>query len=288
MPGSHPPAAISERLDARVASSLARKSPMLRSLLLFGLVLLPHPSTPASAQSLEPRLRDFDARLSRLRAEHRIPGLAAAIVKDRELAWSSGYGWAHDEVPVTPDTPFWIASLTKPLLGLLFLQLEADGRVDLQDRINDVPGRDGLCEWLSGSPLPFGRDLRCDAPITIDQILHHTVNGEPGTRFLYNPVMYSRLSRYIEHRYGSSVEEAEGRHNRMARLVEERILAPAGMRRTMSSMWQREKMDVFFDMAQGPGRDAPLALGMGRGGRLFGALPEGARTEPLAHPPGER
>jgi CubicO group peptidase (beta-lactamase class C family) len=29
--------------------------------------------------------------------------------------------------------------VTKPILGLLFLQLEADGVVDLHDRINDVP-----------------------------------------------------------------------------------------------------------------------------------------------------
>ena len=156
-------------------------------------------------------------------------------------------------MPVTPDTPFWIASVTKPILGLLFLQLDAEDEVDLEDRINDVPGWDRLCAWLSGSELPFGRDLRCDAPITIDQILHHTVNGRPGTRFLYNPVMYSRLSRYLEHRHGNPVDMAEGRHNRMAELVEERILAPAGMRRTMASMWQRSKMDVFFDMAQGFG-----------------------------------
>lgn len=224
---------------------------MVRELLVLGLLLW-HPSEGA-AQSPEPDLDGFDRTLERLRAEHRLPGLAAAVVKDQRLAWSKGYGLAHDEVPVTPDTPFWIASVTKPFLGLLFLELEADGQVDLQDRINDVPGWEGLCDWLSSSTLPFGRDLRCDAPITIDQILHHTVNGEPGTRFLYNPVMYSRLSRYIEHKYGNSVEEAEGRHNTMARLVEERILVPAGMRRTMSSMWQREKMDVFFDMAQGFG-----------------------------------
>ena len=142
-------------------------------------LLLALPSV-ASAQSFVQNVRDFDARLVHLRADHRLPGLAVAIVKDRELAWSQGYGWAHDEVPVTPDTPFWIASLTKPILGLLLLQLEADGLVGLQDRINDVPGWDTLCEWLSGSGLPFGRDLRCRAPITIDHILHHTVNGQPA------------------------------------------------------------------------------------------------------------
>lgn len=247
------------------------EAPMLHRLLLFGLVALVPPSS-TSAQSWEQELSGFDTELAELRSEHPLPGLAAAVVKDQELAWSKAYGQAHDEVPATPDTPFWIASVTKPILGLLFLQLEADGVVDLRDRINDVPGWDAFCTWLGESDLPFGRDLRCDAPITIDQILHHTVNGEPGTRFLYNPFMYSRLSRYIAHRYGNDVEAIDRGHNQMAQLVDEHILELAGMRRTMSSQWDRSKMDVYFDMAQG-----------------FGVTPEGdlvRRPRPQRHLPG--
>jgi CubicO group peptidase (beta-lactamase class C family) len=135
-----------------------------------------------------------------------------------------------------------------------------------------VPGWDRLCGWLSGSALPFGEDLRCHAPITIDQILHHTVNGEPGTRFLYNPIMYSRLSRYIAHLYGNDVEAIDRWHNQMAQLVDEYILDPAGMRRTMASQWDRSRMDVFFDMAEG-----------------YGVTPEGGlvrRRRPGRHLPG--
>jgi CubicO group peptidase (beta-lactamase class C family) len=195
----------------------------------------------------------FDTRLQELMKEHRLPGLAAGIVKDGRLAWAKGYGFADQdrEIAVTPDTPFWIASVTKTFIGLLFLQLEADSKVNLNDRINDVPEWDDFCSWLSTSGIVFGKDLRCNAPITIDRILHHTSNGEPGTKFVYNPILYSRLSRYIEHKFGHSVREVEGRQNTMAKLVEDRILAPAGMRRTLSSQWQREKCDVFFDMAQG-------------------------------------
>ena len=45
-----------------------------------------------SAQSFEADVRAFDARLDRLRTEHRLPGLSAAIVKDQRQAWSKGYG----------------------------------------------------------------------------------------------------------------------------------------------------------------------------------------------------
>jgi CubicO group peptidase (beta-lactamase class C family) len=210
-------------------------------------------SLSAQAAAFDKNLPAFEARLQELMKEHRLPGLAAGIVKDHRLAWAKGYGFADQdrEIAVTPDTPFWIASVTKTFIGLLFLQLEADGKVNLNDRINDVPEWDDFCSWLSTSGIVFGKDLRCKAPIAIDRILHHTSNGEPGTRFLYNPMLYSRLSRYIEHKFGHSVREVEGRQNTMAKLVEERILTPAGMRRTMSSQWQREKCDVYFDMAQG-------------------------------------
>jgi CubicO group peptidase (beta-lactamase class C family) len=225
---------------------------MARTATLLSLALLLAP--PAHA---EDAFTAFDAKLEALRREHKLPGLAVAVVRDGKLAWSKGYGFADQEkeVAVTPDTPFWIASVTKTFLGLLFLQLEADGKISLDDKINDVPKFDSLCEWLAGSTIPFGKDLRCNAPITIRNILNHTVNGTPGTRFLYNPIMYSRLSRYIEHKNGRSVDLVEGRQNTMAQLVETRILAPAGMSRTMSSQWQREKALVYFDMAQGFGVD---------------------------------
>lgn len=209
--------------------------------------------TAARAQSFESNVRAFDARLQQLRREHHIAGLAAAIVKDQNLAWSNAYGQAFDEVPVTTDTPFWIASVTKPFMGVLFLQLDANGSIDLDAPVNVEPSYNEFCAWLASSGLPFGRDLRCDVPITLDQVLRHTVNGEPGTRFLYNPLMYSRLSRYIAHAYGHSVEAIDRYHNQMAQLLDSLVLEPAGMQRTMASQWDRSKMDVYFDMAQGYG-----------------------------------
>ncbi|PQJ35428.1 hypothetical protein BSZ35_13165 [Salinibacter sp. 10B] len=216
--------------------------------------------SPPNSATPDSTFQAFATDLDSLRQGNRIPGLAAAVVKDRKIAWMSGYGSAHfdtddgaPDVSVTPDTPFWIASLTKTFVGLLFLQLDADGIVDLENRISDMPKWRDFCTWLAQSGIVFGRDLRCDVPITLRNVLHHRVNGTPGTRFLYNPIMDSRLSRYVEHVYGHPISAAEGRHNTMAQLVQKRILEPAGMTRTMASLWQREKADVFFDMAQGYG-----------------------------------
>lgn len=233
--------------------------------LFIAILLVPlfFSSTAFSQPQSETRVTDFQVsafstELDSLRKANHIPGLAVTIVKDQEVAWSAGFGSSHFDTgdgavfkPVTPDTPFWIASVTKTFLGLLFLQLEEQGEIDLNDSINDMPGWDSFCSWLAGSEIVFGRDLRCEASIMLRNVLNHTVNGQPGTEFMYNPLMYSRLSRYIEYVYGNPISAAEGRHNKLARLIQDHILGPAGMDRTMASLWQREKALVYFDMAQG-------------------------------------
>jgi CubicO group peptidase (beta-lactamase class C family) len=98
--------------------------------------------------------------------EKNVPGAALAIVKDKEIIYSKGYGVADLETncSVTPNTLFRIASTTKIFTALSLLSLNAEGRVDL-----DVPvGRyiPGLTPALSN--------------VTGRQLLSHTgglVNG---------------------------------------------------------------------------------------------------------------
>ena len=228
-------------------------------LLLFGLLFsISIFSQNLDSDKLKETYIDFSAELDSLRKVHHIPGLAAAIIKDHQLDWSQGFGMSHfdtgdgDEFQkVSSNTPFWIASVTKTFLGLLFLHLEEEGIVDLNNKINDMPGWPNFCNWLSNSKIIFGKNLQCDSPITIQNVLNHTVNGKPGSQFLYNPIMYSRLSRYVEYVYGNPIAFAEKGHNKLAQLVQEKILGPAEMTRTMSSQWQRDKPLVYFDMAQG-------------------------------------
>ncbi|WP_340103634.1 serine hydrolase [Rhodohalobacter sp. 8-1] len=241
-------------------STVSKAAALLFITCLIGLAS-EEPVLSQSGTQAEESFSEFDAfsaELDSLRKSNHIPGLSVAIVKDQELAWSHGFGNSHFDTgdgasfkAVTPDTPFWIASVTKTFIGLLFLQLEEQGIVDLSAPINDLPGWSDFCVWLAQSTIIFGQDLQCDMPITLRNVLNHSVNGEPGTEFMYNPIMYSRLSRYIEYLNGNPISMAEGRHNTVARLIQENILGPAGMDRTMSSMWQRDKALVFFDLAQG-------------------------------------
>ena len=221
---------------------------------IFSMIVLFSLSYTVNAEVIDD-LSLFKSDIQKLVKSERLPGLAVAVVKDQQVLWADGFGYADvdREVPVTPDTPFWIASVTKTFVGLTFLWLEEEGRVDMSDLASDTPKFDGLCKWLAGTSLPFGDDLRCDAPITIQNIINHQVQGEPGTKFSYNPIMYSRLSRYLEHKFGDGVDAVEGRHNYLAQTIDREILNKAGLERTMSSQWDKSKALVYFDMAQGFG-----------------------------------
>lgn len=215
------------------------------------------PNQPVNSISNE-QLADFSKALDALRQQKHIPGLAVAIVADQQLRWSDGFGSSHFDTgdgnsyrKATADTPFWIASVTKPLLALLFLKLAEQDIVNLDKPINDMPGWQNFCGWLAQSTIIFGQDLRCNEKISIRNVLNHNVNGQPGTAFLYNPIMYSRLSRYLEYLHGNPVNAAEQGHNVMAQLMQKYILGPAAMERTTAGQWQSEKAGVFFDMAQG-------------------------------------
>jgi len=195
----------------------------------------------------------FDLAFEKLVHKHQLPGVSMAIVANGELEHSLNYGFADSnrEVAISSNTPFWIASVTKPFVALAFLHLEAEKKLDLDELAADTPNFVNLCKWLASTSIPFGQNLNCAAPITIRHILHHQVNGQPGKSFLYNPIMYSRLSRYLEHKFGAGVDGVESRHNFLGQTIDRVILQPAGMARSMSSMWDRRKLDVYFDLADG-------------------------------------
>ena len=230
------------------------QNPLVRRLGLVALSLLALRVVQAQGLERPPSLDSFRPTLDSVWRANPTPGLAVAVVREGEPVWAEGLGVADtdERVPVTPDTPFWTASVTKTFVGLAFLDLEEDGLVDLDDPMAGVPGFDGFCGWLARSPLVFKRDLDCAAPVTVRTVLTHTSNGDVGHAFLYNPVMYSRLSRYLEWTANDSTE-IEGGMNELARQIEARILRPAGMTRTVASQWDRAKMGVVYDMARGYG-----------------------------------
>jgi CubicO group peptidase (beta-lactamase class C family) len=173
------------------------------------------------AETLSPER--FDDILEKLRTSARIPGLSAAVVRDGRVIFKRGFGFANLEkrVRATPETPYNIASVSKPISAVVALRLVEAGKLDLDRLLKANEDFDGFCNEFRSQESIFARDLRC-GELTMRHVLSHTVSGAPGERFSYNPVVYSMGSRPIAAAGGKP----------FSTLVEEFVFRPAGMKRS--------------------------------------------------------
>jgi D-alanyl-D-alanine carboxypeptidase len=108
--------------------------------------------------------RRLQAALDRSAAAIGTPGAAAAVILGDGRTWSGGTGLADvaRETPMTGSTVFSIASMGKPLVAVVTLELIREGRLGLDDSVAaHLPDLE-----LLGSPI--------DSRITIHQLLDHT------------------------------------------------------------------------------------------------------------------
>jgi CubicO group peptidase (beta-lactamase class C family) len=121
-------------------------------------------SMPVTAA--QPALQDFatiDAYIEQQMRALRIPGLALGIVQGDEIAHVKGFGVAGPGgQPVTPQTPFQINSLGKPMTALAVMQLVEADKLAL-----DAPVRRYL-PWFRVA------DETASAQITTRHLLYHT------------------------------------------------------------------------------------------------------------------
>jgi CubicO group peptidase (beta-lactamase class C family) len=91
------------------------------------------------------------------------PGLSVAVVKDQNVIWSTGYGYAdkEKEVKATPETIYRIASITKLFTSTAVMQLRDQGKLNLHDTITEY------LPW-------FSINKQKGRPITIENLITHT------------------------------------------------------------------------------------------------------------------
>ncbi|HEV7350395.1 serine hydrolase [Telluribacter sp.] len=98
--------------------------------------------------------------------KYKVPGVSIAVIKDHKLDWARGYGFADKEqtTPVTPQTLFQAASISKSLNAVGVLKLVQDKKVDLDTDINT---------YLSSWKFPYDSS-KGKKPITLRHLLSHT------------------------------------------------------------------------------------------------------------------
>lgn len=115
-----------------------------------------------ASKTLDQLAPEIDAIFARYQADRHVPGMVYAIVRDDKLAYVKGIGVQDLEArrPVTADSRFRIASMTKAFTALSILQLRDEGRLRLDDLAElYVPEMKGWTYPTRDSPRIRVRDL---------------------------------------------------------------------------------------------------------------------------------
>lgn len=192
--------------------------------------------TALTASAAPPSVDEAAERLQRetltLMANAKVPGLAMALVADNKVAWHGTFGFANagTRQPVTQETVFEAASLSKPVFAYAVLQLVDAGLLGL-----DTP----LVHYLPGN-YDVGDDARL-AQMTARHVLSHrtgfpnwrpalaplAIHFTPGERFSYSGEGFVYLARVVERITGESA----------GRTVQRLVFEPLGMAQS-SFQWQ--------------------------------------------------
>jgi CubicO group peptidase (beta-lactamase class C family) len=113
-----------------------------------------------------PKLPGIGVAMQEMIAKNEIAGAVTVVVtKDKVVHLeTTGFADVAAKKPMTPDTLFWIASMTKPVTGVAILMLQDEGRLNVADPVAKYLPEFAKLKTPSGKP----------ANLTITQILTHT------------------------------------------------------------------------------------------------------------------
>jgi len=171
------------------------------------------------------------------------PGLSVIITKKDSILYTGNFGSAdlNKTSPITENTIFDIASVSKQFTGMAIALLEEKGEIDMNDKISkylpDLPEvmkditiyqlihhSSGIRDW----PMLFGlKGWQSEEPISLDDIFEmlkkqENLNFTPGTAFSYSNSNYNLLAKIVEAVTDTTFNS----------WMQESIFAPLGMNST--------------------------------------------------------
>jgi N-acyl-D-amino-acid deacylase len=203
----------------------------------------------------QPAFDKVDSVLQEFIREHKLPGASLAITDSRRLVYARGFGYADvgQHKPVTPESLFRIASISKPITAVAILQLVDQQKLSLDDKVfglldyePHLPENTTLDERQNEITIRhllqhrggWDRDQSFDAmfkstefsqalgveppaaPNTVIRVmLGKPLDFDPGERYAYSNYGYCLLGRVIEKITRESYED----------YVKQHVLAPVGV-----------------------------------------------------------
>jgi CubicO group peptidase (beta-lactamase class C family) len=135
--------------------------------------------TPANLDILPPTItrgeKPETTKLTDRMAMLHVPGVSIAVIHDGKIEWTRGYGLVSvGGPPVTPETLFQAASISKPVTAMAVMHLVQTGKLNLDTDVN---------QYLKSWKVP-ANGFTEKTKITLRELLSHTagmtVHGFPG------------------------------------------------------------------------------------------------------------
>jgi CubicO group peptidase (beta-lactamase class C family) len=239
----------------------------------------PKPAQPPAVPSVEQRVDAFVAQLEAKRKELGVPGAALVIVQGDRILHIAGLGLRTLEPPepVTADTVFMLASVTKQFTAIAVALAVSEGKMAFEDhprkyvptfRLRDPEADTNLNmidllthrSGLGRSDVTF-----LAAPFTQAEMFELAYRAKPAakfrTKYIYSNTMYALAGAAVGRAYGTTYE----------RFVTERLFQPLGMRSstaTFAEFRSSANRAVGYMGAQGaytPAKPADLTAVAGAG-----------------------
>lgn len=167
-------------------------------------------------------------------------GLSIAVVRHGQLVLAKGFGYADlsERVPVSADTVFRLASITKEFTAAALLHLQEEGELSLDDRMGDfLPNYPAAVRRITIRDLLSHTSGLSDAAVIpifeeggvgytreriIDLVASQPLDFEPGTGHSYSNVGFIIAGMVIEEAAGTTYGD----------YVTDEILEPLGLEQT--------------------------------------------------------
>ena len=216
---------------------LPRHSLWLAALQSF--VLVPMAAAQADSDSLAAQTDEVFAQWDKPDS----PGCVCAVMREGEVVYSRAFGTANLEldVPLTPQSVFYIASVSKQFTAASIALLALEGELSLDDDIrryvpemadfgdtitiqqlvnhtSGIRNRGGLARLSGRTRRDYSNNTRTLALLSRQR----TLNFRPGEEYLYSNSGYVLLAEIVKRVSGQSLRE----------FAEENIFGPLGMANT--------------------------------------------------------
>jgi len=202
---------------------------MMRMPTLLALPVISLAATLANAQALSP---DVSAQVDKVfeKWDHTdTPGCALGVYKDGQIVYKHGYGMANlnDDVTITPETVFHVASMSKQFTAASILLLAQQGKLSLDDDVHkyipELPDfgeritlrhlmhhTSGLRDqWalLELAGWRYSQDLITDDDVMSVLVHQKALNFKPGEKYNYSNSGFTLLAIVVKRVGGMSFRE---------------------------------------------------------------------------------